>query len=52
MSSLRSYPTDKLEPSSLEYGLIETLVVRNKNRITDGLKTVIDFGKVYKKVLL
>lgn len=43
---------DKLEPSSLEYGLIETLVVRNKNRITDGLKTVIDFGKVYKKVLL
>lgn len=43
---------DVLDPASLEYGSFETLVIRNKNRITDGLKTVIDFGNVYKKILL
>lgn len=40
------------ESDSLEYGLIETLVIRNKNRISDGLKTIADFARLYKTILL
>lgn len=41
-----------LDERSLEYGMIETMIVRNKNRITDGLKTIIDFAKLYQKVIV
>jgi len=42
---------EKLSPDSLEYGLIETQLVRNKNRILDGLKTICDLARLTLRVL-
>lgn len=40
-----------LDPSSLEYGLVETQLVRNKNRILDGLKNICDLARLTTLVL-
>lgn len=36
---------------SLEYGMIETQLIKNKNRINDALLTLTEFAKLYKIVL-
>lgn len=36
----------ELDPSGLEYGLVETQLVRNKNRILDGLKNICDLARL------
>lgn len=42
---------DQMDRDSLAYGLVETQLVRNKNRILDGLKTICDFAKLTLRVL-
>lgn len=41
----------KLDPASLEYGLIKTQLVKNKNRINDALFTISCFADLYKRIL-
>jgi len=41
----------KLAPDSLEYGLIHTQLVKNKNRINDALFTLDQFAGLYRKLL-
>lgn len=49
LSDLTRLP--ELDPASLEYGLVETQLVRNKNRILDGLKNICDLARLTKLVL-
>lgn len=39
----------KLDPASLEYGLIKTQLVKNKNRINDALYIISQFATLYMK---
>ena len=41
----------KLDPASLEYGLIKTQLVKNKNLINDSLLTISCFADLYKRIL-
>lgn len=41
----------KLDPASLEYGLIKTQLVKNKNRINDALYIISQFAEVVRKLL-
>ena len=40
-----------LEPSSLEYGMIHTQLIRNKNRICDALYTISQVAALYENLL-
>ena len=40
-----------LEPSSLEYGMIHTQLIRNKNRISDALYTISQVAALYENLL-
>ncbi len=43
---------DTLPFDSFEYGLVKTQLIKNRNRINDALKCVIDYSVLYKEVLL
>lgn len=40
-----------LAPDSLEYGMVQTQAVKNKNRINDGLFTIIRLAQLYSMLL-
>ena len=40
-----------LAPDSLEYGMVQTQTVKNKNRINDGLFTIIRLAQLYSMLL-
>lgn len=42
---------DEFDKDSLEYGLYETLLVRNMNRIIDGLQALNKFAELYRRIL-
>lgn len=42
---------DGLDPASLEYGLVQTKMIKNKNRINDALYTISKFASLYREVL-
>ena len=42
---------DTLEPDSLEYGLVQTQLIKNKNRINDSLFTIIRLAELYSALL-
>ena len=42
---------DTLDEDSLEYGLIQTQLIKNKDRINDGLLSVIQMAKLYRMAL-
>lgn len=42
---------DGLDPDSLEYGLVLTQLVKNKNRINDALNQIIQLASLYQQLL-
>ena len=42
---------EALSPESLEYGLIQTQLIKNKNRINDSLFTIIQLAQLYSALL-
>ena len=42
---------EALSPESLEYGLIQTQLIKNKNRINDSLFTIIQLAHLYSALL-
>ena len=42
---------EKLDPDSFEYGLIHTQLVKNKNRINDGLNTIMVIGELASRLI-
>ena len=42
---------ENLDPAGMEYGMVRTQLVKNKNRIIDGLMEVSKLAKLYQKVL-
>lgn len=42
---------DALVPDSLEYGMVQTQLVKNKNRINDGLFMIIKLAELYLALL-
>lgn len=43
---------DKLKENSLEYGLVKTQMVKNKNRINDALELISRISVLYQKIIL
>jgi hypothetical protein len=41
----------QMDPRSLEYGMVETQLVKNKNRINDALNMIVELSSVYGEVL-
>lgn len=39
------------EESTIEYGMIETQIIKNKNRINDALNNIVDLAEVYNKII-
>ena len=42
---------DGLDPASLEYGLVQNKMIKNKNRINEALYTISTFASLYREVL-
>ena len=41
-----------MDPDSMDYGLVETQLIKNKNRINDAMNNVLVLADAYKRVLL
>ena len=42
---------ETLSPDTMEYGMVRTQLIKNRNRILDGLMDVISMAELYEKII-